>query len=464
MNVRAASSSLTALAGTLLVGVVLASCRAASGDVTDAVTDADGPAGAAVDAGRAARPDAAFTDAREGAGDPSFTACASLTARAERVPLELVVALDSSGSMADVASAGTTKWSAVTRALAAALSDARSTGITASLQFFPIPVPGVPATCRYASECGAYGPCTRRACLAPGPMTYCDFDDDCIGGPCVDLGMCADGSALCVPGQAGGCASAAPCELVTAGECLAADSCDASRYAAVSVPPTNLPSGAASLAAAMSARALRGETPTGPALSGAITLALARRKATGGREAAVLMVTDGLPTGCSPQSTSGLAALAANGVASSVPTFVLGVFAPSEAATAHGALDAIAAAGGTGTASIVGTTPSVGADLATALDRVRTAALGCRYDLPRPDAGTVDPDAVNVSISMHGAKARTAHRVPHASACDGGDEWTYEGGGTEPLRIALCPAACDAVGKDPSAEVSIVLGCATVLK
>lgn len=57
----------------------------------------------------------------------------------------------------------------------------------------------------------------------------------------------------------------------------------------------------------------------------------------------------------------------------------------------------------------------------------------------------------------------TLGQVPSQSSCDSSGGWTYDNPDT-PTTIHLCPATCDVVQSDADAQVSIVVGCETVLK
>jgi hypothetical protein len=70
---------------------------------------------------------------------PSYDlSCVGFTAQSHLVPVSLVVMLDKSGSMGDgINGDPTLKWQPVTAALDAFFNDPASTGVSASLQFFP---------------------------------------------------------------------------------------------------------------------------------------------------------------------------------------------------------------------------------------------------------------------------------------------------------------------------------------
>ena len=113
----------------------------------------------------------------------------------------------------------------------------------------------------------------------------------------------------------------------------------------------------------------------------------------------VVLATDGLPTECSPQDIPSIAAIASTAAASTPPirTFVIGVFAPEEAANAQSNLDTLAAVGGTNSAFLINTDQDVTTSFRAALESIRTAALTCEYAIPKLDGGTVDFNKVNVN-------------------------------------------------------------------
>lgn len=82
-------------------------------------------------------------------------ACAAQTLKAERLPLDLLVMMDSSGSMLDEVEAGRSKWRAVADAMAAFFRDTASAGIGVGLHYFPQLEPNVPAECSMRSAIAA---------------------------------------------------------------------------------------------------------------------------------------------------------------------------------------------------------------------------------------------------------------------------------------------------------------------
>jgi hypothetical protein len=400
-------------------------------------------------------------------------ACATESAVAETLPLDLYVMMDSSESMTEETAAGPTKWEAVRRALVAFLGDPQSAGIGVGLQYFPLRQPGVPERCTADAMCGSFGPCERfRTCFGPGTtaIAACATNSDCRPGEtCIPLGTC--------PMQGGSCAPlGAICPSLTeicvdalAGYCRGLDSCELAAYATPAVPIASLPGAGAALVASLEAREPAGGTPTGPALGGAISHAQARATANPGRKLAVLLVTDGAPSECTPREIAAVADLAAGGAAGvpAVPTFVVGVFAPEAAAAASANLDLLARRGGTGSAVIIDTGQNVTQALQAALAQIRTTAVACEYRIPPPTGGAIDFGKVNVEVTATDGTTSAIGYVGDRASCDparGG--WYYDvnpaAGRGAPTAIHTCEATCARLRSEGTARVDIVLGCQTI--
>lgn len=212
---------------------------------------------------------------------------------------------------------------------------------------------------------------------------------------------------------------------------------------------------------AVNSRKPGGETPMYPALAGATQWATAYAKPKEGTEnTVVLLVTDGEPNGCN-ESITDIAALAATAHAEAgVITHVVGMQGANEAQ-----LDAIAKAGGTNEAFLIGAGASVHTELLAAMKKITKTQLACVFAMPESsEPGTeVDPDFVNVTYSSAGAAPETLGQVASAAACGPGGGWYYDDP-ADPAILSLCPATCDAVQGDPDAKIEILLGCATQVK
>jgi hypothetical protein len=387
------------------------------------------------------------------------------------LPLDLYVMVDSSGSMTELTAAGTTKWDALRGAMTTFLNDPQSAGLGIGLQYFPLLQPNVPVDCSADSACGKFGPCTRfRTCYGPATTTVvsCATNTDCKAGEtCALLGECPLSTGYCAP-------TGVPClfgDLCTAvpGFCEARDRCDVPSYATPAVPIATLPGAAAALISSLGAHQPDGRTPTGPALAGALDAARRHAVAHPDHKLAVVLVTDGLPTECTPLDVPAIAAVAAAGATGSppVPTFVIGVFGADDAALAAPNLDALAAGGGTGKAVVINTNQDVNQVLQAALAQIRTTAVACEYRIPPPTAGAIDFGKVNVQLTDATGAVTTVGYVNGKAGCSptrGG--WYYDvdpASGQPPQSIVTCDATCAQFRATASARVDVVLGCQTII-
>jgi len=307
-------------------------------------------------------------------------------------------------------------------------------------------------------------PTPTTACMNTAEM--CQRIRDCSGTPCV-----AGPSA-----PAGSCGTG--CKLFD-GYCQKRDVCTAASYATPDVPVGTLPGTAAALMASLDGHNPSGFTPTGPALEGALMFARARIASMPTHRVAVVLVTDGLPggfipgfppPGCTPADPAGIATVLSGptgaGGSPSVPTFVIGVFSPGNAATmAQTNLNILATAGKTAPAVIIDTSQDVSAALRNALKQVQSKAIACEYKIPSTG---VDPGKVNVSFT---SGAGTATTIGHAmldgsngAGCDARGGWYYDkdpATGT-PTKITACPVSCSMFQTDLNGHVDVILGCPTI--
>jgi hypothetical protein len=403
--------------------------------------------------------------------DPGAS-CAAEVHRGERIPVDIFVMLDISGSMKEPTSAGPTKWDAVNTALEDFLQSPESDGLGVGIQYFPLNAADAPASCTNDDQCGSYGPCLLNACEGAAPdLVACSTNTDCARGegPCVPLGACQVSQGLCIDiGYPCGFDLGDPCVELGSSVCWAAD-CGRADYQTPAVSIAPLPGNGAALLASLRDQTPDGGTPTGPALEGATAYARAYATANPTHAVAVVLATDGLPTDCTPLDIPAISAIASNAFAGTpaVRTYVIGVFGPEDA-DAPANLNSIATAGGTDSAFIVDTTRDVASELTQALNAIRGTTLACDFEIPVPEhGGTLDYSRVNVEVADAGGSSTDLYYVTDAAGCDpalGG--WYYDADpalGAQPTKISVCPSTCAAFKTITDGAVSIQLGCKTVV-
>ena len=411
--------------------------------------------------------------------------CAGTLIEAQRIPLDMYVMLDVSGSMLeDTAVVGTTKWQAVSSALTDFVSDPTSDGIGVGLQVFPIPNKAAPTSCTTDTQCGTFGPCINRACLpfAAGGFHSCLTDDNCefTNQKCVVFGLCAnDDTQVCEPATMKTCGAALGACATPPSFCLAAADCSSSIYATPAAAIATLPGAKNGLLQVITASTPQdgAQTPTGPALTGAIQEAKAWAMAHPDHQVVAVLATDGQPSLkatadnlCTPVTVQAdiqaVINLAATGLAADpkVSTFVIGVVSPDDSANgAPAVLNNIAKSGGTAKAFIVDTQGDVQMQFRDALNKIRASGLSCELSVPAAEAGkTLDYGKVNVSFDS-GSGATDLLGWPDASGCGAQGGWYYDvapASGT-PTRIVACPTTCADFEKTDMGSVQIKLGCKT---
>ncbi len=87
------------------------------------------------------------------------------------------------------------------------------------------------------------------------------------------------------------------------------------------------------------------------------------------------------------------------------------------------------------------------------------ATLGCEFELPEPDVGTVDANKILVQYTPPGADPVALTRVTDASKCDQyQDAWYYDDN-TNPTRVILCPDICADIGSAHTGQIDVLMGC-----
>ena len=459
-----------------------------------------------------------------GAGSSGTKACVAETTMAEPTPLDMYIMLDISGSMLDMAAGGQQKWTAIKSALSSFLGDPASAGISVGIQYYPLRKPGVPATCTSDAECGVGGPCFLKWCqsytsLVPGGIAPCATDDECQAIPAkVDYGPCATGTCsrsatlTCssdsdclqdVERDFGPCSSFGQCESdrslicstvgdqctdtsgadkgacveTTSSICFHGTQCDSAAYAAPAVEIVPLSTGSAAVLASIEAQVPDGDTPSAPALSGAISHAQEWATANPGHTVVAVLATDGLPTECLPESLkfSGtapqralveeVASIAQEGVfgTPSVATFVIGVFSAADTAAPDN-LQLIAQAGGTRQAQIIDTAGNVTQQFLDALNAIRKSRLACEFQIPANTTGK-DSDFMAVNVEFNDAGTpKTLYYVGSLDNCPAEGGWYYDDTTAKaPTKIVVCPTTCNAFQSLAAGSVQVKLGCRTMI-
>ena len=97
---------------------------------------------------------------------------------------------------------------------------------------------------------------------------------------------------------------------------------------------------------------------------------------------------------------------------------------------------------------------------------VTTSRVACELAIPQPDAGTLDPQAVNVQVSNGTGPAVVVPRVANQAACGGAAGWYYDDP-KKPSKVLLCPASCEGAQSDGGTEppkVEVLFGCESVVR
>ncbi len=328
--------------------------------------------------------------------------CGGTVFEPERLPLDLYFLVDSSGSMAEPAAQGATKWDLMSAGLIDFLGAPQNADIGVGVGYFPEKV--------------------LPTCTPGSP--------DCLCIPVINV-----------------------CFANVGGSCVTAD------YATPAVP-LSLPPAPAGAIASISTRALAGGTPTRVALEGTYEYLATWAQQNPGRKLAAIVATDGEPTGCVGNSPADAAQLAARALAgpSQIQTFVIGV------GGALSNLNQVAQAGGTSGAFLIEPSQNLAQGFAEALESIRLAAGPCAFEIPiATEQGPIDPGRVNVRFTPPGAaEARVVAQTfdGSASSCGPDGGWYYDDPAA-PTRIQLCGPTCEAT---LTASVDVQFGCESIVQ
>jgi hypothetical protein len=228
-----------------------------------------------------------------------------------------------------------------------------------------------------------------------------------------------------------------------------AGTCDATRYAQPVVPIAPLPGNAQPISNALAMVTPASNTPTVPALNGAIEYARSYAKATPSRSVAVVLVTDGLPNGCaSTVAAASMVAMSAFAGSPSIKTYVVGLGNTAS-------LDQIALAGSGNLQHYFPATGDVAAKLTGALRHVSNVAP-CEFALPMR---AFDPNLAIVQITVGpNGMPQNVTRIAGATACGPTGGWYYDDN-VLPKTVTLCPQVCEPIRANPDSRIRLILGC-----
>ncbi|WP_437537610.1 vWA domain-containing protein [Sorangium sp. So ce726] len=249
--------------------------------------------------------------------------------------------------------------------------------------------------------------------------------------------------------------------------------CEGTIYSTPNVPMTPLPSPAFGEAIdviepEISAMGTwRTSTPTAFAVEGLTAYIEAQRQQNPGKYAIVL-VTDGYPEGCR-QGGNALQDVVSNveaARANNISTFVIGVDSPQGdgAPPSLTNLHEIAAAGGTGEASMLNTgdPTQTTAAFKTAIEKIRGAAVSCTIPIPpAPDGRTFDKQKVNVTYTS--AQTNMPTTLSYDQACSAAGTWRYDEP-ANPTAIILCDDTCAVVQADVEVSLGVDFTCEDVIQ
>jgi len=271
------------------------------------------------------------------------------------------------------------------------------------------------------------------------------------------------------------------------------DDCESSSYLTPTVPMTGLPGASfaaefaayeAEVGAPLAGGDWRGGTPTYAALLGVSEYLGSVRGDEPEGTLAIVLVTDGLPQGCD-EDIDDVVSLAEELAAAGTSTYVIGIENPTapppelppdwddwgdcESGTGGGDtpcappatlqdLNAIALAGGTGSAFLIdtGDPSATAAAFQAAIEAIRSETVSCSLLIPpHPQAGmTFEGDKIDVSV----ASAGVTTTLPYDEGCSRPSGWHFDDPAT-PTHIELCDSTCTSVQTAPGSSIDVNFLC-----
>jgi len=241
--------------------------------------------------------------------------------------------------------------------------------------------------------------------------------------------------------------------------------CSTDRYRSAAMPITDVTQMADGALAKLDAVTPHGQTPTAPALSAALDLAMAYALDHADRSVVVVLATDGLPTLCAPTDTAAIAGMAKAALEGPAHVRTLVVASRSLEDFDVSGFDAIAVAGGTDRSLVIDPHADFARQLSDALGAAAAHQVACDLTLPEPPVGEhLDYDAVNVVVDTAQGRV-TLPRVSGPASCTGAGGWYYdvEPAKGAPSRLNMCKSSCERA--DSSAKgLRVELGCKSLVK
>lgn len=196
----------------------------------------------------------------------------------------------------------------------------------------------------------------------------------------------------------------------------------------------------------------QGDTPTLPAMRGLLAQAQAIRATETNTNVAIVLVTDGIPSGCR-STVASVSEVAATALAEQIPTYTIGVGRDLDS------LNGIAEAGGTREAVLIDDTDPQATQtiLQQRLTEIGNAAASCEIVIPDPPEGRVfEPLKVTTEIQSPGGAP--AVPVDYSPDCRDGSGWRYDDL-DNPTEISLCEDTCQTL-RSARNDLTVVFGCA----
>ncbi len=101
-------------------------------------------------------------------------------------------------------------------------------------------------------------------------------------------------------------------------------------------------------------------------------------------------------------------------------------------------------------------------DMATGI--IQSAQLSCDYAIPDPPEGeTLDPNKVNVNYTPTGQAPKAILNVKTPADCGAMGGWYYDNP-ADPQQIIMCPGTCNTLKADSTGKIEVLFGCETVIK